>query len=60
MAGDNAQVHGLFTHVRLDKVGWHGYDIQNVKSYKLFEVIEAKVKIWQLKIFKVTKVKVKK
>ena len=38
MAGDNAQVQGLFTHVRLDKVGRHGYNIENVKSYKSFKV----------------------
>ena len=39
MGAGNAQVQGLFTHVRLHKVGRHGYDIQNVKSYK-FEVTE--------------------
>ena len=49
MAGGNAQVQGLFTHVRLDKVGRHGYD---VKSYKLFEVTEVKVKIWRLTLLK--------
>ena len=27
LAGVNAQVQGLFTHVRFDKVGRHGYFI---------------------------------
>ena len=39
MAGGNAKVQGLFTHVWLDKVERHGYHIQKVK------VTEVKVKM---------------
>ena len=36
MAGVNAQLQVLFTHVRIDK--GHGYNIENVISYKSFKV----------------------